>query len=303
MSLSDILGVLGLLTSLIGIPLTFYFARKGRQRPHLAYATDHTILISPSGDLLDGGLKLLFEGREIASVSRTRIALWSSSGDTVKGVDIVESDPLRIALVDTDKLLQMRVLSLSRKQLGVDLSIDSENPASAILGFDFLDAGDGFMVEVVYEGREPPALRGTIRGATVTNLGKVRLDAVSMDLISIKSTFRRYAVGASKKTLAFMLAFPFIFGAIPVIALMLGSRSEQLVDPKNYDLTTLTGQADFAERVRDIGGGPALDGWFYGFIASLFILGLLMVTSTIWFTTKRVVPSSVLRERLSEVYD
>jgi hypothetical protein len=50
------------------------------------------------------------------------------------------------------------------------------------IGFDFLDAGDGGVIEVIHQENAAPAVRGTIRGASIgTGAKRITLTPAVID--------------------------------------------------------------------------------------------------------------------------
>src|SRR5438105_1790882 len=163
MNVNTVLAVVGIAASLIGIPATYYFARRSRQQPLLKYLLDFDVLLNPLESHAAEGA-LTFGGRSIARLSRTYVAIWNERGDTVGGSDVVGSDSLRIALAENDEFLQARVVYVSRRQCGIQVHPSGE---FAEISFDFLDQGDGGLIEVIHQGSTSPTIDGTIRGAMV----------------------------------------------------------------------------------------------------------------------------------------
>jgi hypothetical protein len=143
MNFSDILAIVATLTSIVGIPVTFVVARRARQRPGLRYSTDFDMLLTPTDTLFGQGLYMTLGDQRIYRISRTTLAFWNNRGDTINGTDILTGDPLRLQFKDDDRLLQTRIVSMSRKQIKLAAEINSEDRSSVLINFDFLDASDG----------------------------------------------------------------------------------------------------------------------------------------------------------------
>lgn len=158
----DWLGIIGVLLGIVALPAGVYLGRRNRQVPDLRYAIDHDEIIAPDDWLFTDGLSLRFQGENVARLCRTYVAIWNKRGDTVRGSDIVDSDLLRVVLDESDDVLSARVVAASRKQ--IEARVDRK---AATITFDFLDQGDGFVVEVLHRVPSPPTLTGTIRGAHV----------------------------------------------------------------------------------------------------------------------------------------
>jgi len=194
MSVSDILAVVGLVVSVGGIPLTFLLARRARQRPQLRYRVDFRVILRLDDELFRRGFLMTLGGRKIDSISRTRIALWNHHGDTIEKQDNLESDPLRIQL-DAGEALQAHLLCTSRYQTGLSVARDEADPASVKLTFDFLDAGDGGVVEIIQHGTKKPVIRGTLKGCTIREAGNVDLSQNGLKAITTPRMLRFWNYG------------------------------------------------------------------------------------------------------------
>lgn len=149
LNFSDILGIIGIITSLVGIP-SFVVARRARQRPELRFSTDFDVLLNSTDSLFGHGLYMTLDDHRIDSISRTRMAMWNYFGDTIRGSDILEDDPLLIRFEDNDQVLQCRVLSMSRKQIKLAASVNPDVKSCVQISFDFLDANDGGILEIIH---------------------------------------------------------------------------------------------------------------------------------------------------------
>lgn len=184
MNISDILGATALVVAIIAIPITFYLAKRARQIPDLRYRIDFDVLLKPDDHLFDLGLVIKLAGQPITCLSRTRIAFWNERGDTVQGKEIVSSDPLRIELAEGDYALQARTICESRKVTGLITGVPQGNQSSVVLSFDFLDSGDGGILEVIHQSTVEPKLVGTIRGAVIHEVGEADLKNSALEAVS-----------------------------------------------------------------------------------------------------------------------
>ncbi|MFB6610419.1 hypothetical protein ACFCVO_08870 [Agromyces sp. NPDC056379] len=157
----------------VGIPVTWFLARRNRQRPDLRYAIDQEELIAPDDSLLNGGLQLKFRGAELTRLTRTYVAVWSKRGDTIRRDDLTAADPLRIRLGPDDSVLSARIVTMSRTQIQANTSVTS--PGVAEISFDFLDPTDGFVVEVLHLTNAEAELGGTLKGADIREIKNVDL--------------------------------------------------------------------------------------------------------------------------------
>jgi hypothetical protein len=251
MNLSDTLGIAALIISIIGIPIAFFLARRTRQRPDLRYMIDFDVILNPSDRLFDQGLYMTLGNDKIDCISRTRIAIWNQRGDTIRKSDILGTDPLRLQFNENDKPLQSRVISASREQIGL-ATVDSVYQSAVLIDFDFLDAGDGGVLEIIHQGTVKPTVIGTLRGSTVRARGSTSLSPDVLTRIGQKSAIRRwrnnkrpakiYAIIVGTGTLILLGLAIWIFSSS-------GQEPSHLVNAGLYNLHTAKGQISFANAI------------------------------------------------------
>ena len=296
MNLGIVIGIIGILVSLVGIPIAFVVARRSRQLPDLRHAIEYDIILDPNDRLLDHGLAMTIGNRTINSISRSRVAFWNHRGDTVRGADMVESDPLRIQFAKDCDALQVRTLSISRPQTGFTATIDSTDEASVDLNFDFLDAGDGAIFEVIYQGTEKPTVLGTLRGTRIRNRGKVVLGPEALRAIA-KSRLHRFFDGAPKLVILAFVTSIAVGLFLSFIAIEFGQyqgQRGQLVDINHYNLRTVAGQADFANVVQSVGSQSPTVIRIAAAIAAAFAVYFFISAARLFHgRTKQIIPRSV----------
>lgn len=155
----------GSVLGLIGIVLTLEFFRRGRSIARLSYQQSGDRLIGGSAAALPIAIEVRYNGVPVPQVTKTTVVLWNSGTTTVRGADVVEADPLRIALVSEAEILDVQVSALTRQVTAVTASVDPAARNVALVRFDFLDAGDGATIEVLHTGdRKYADVAGTVRG-------------------------------------------------------------------------------------------------------------------------------------------
>ncbi|MFI7574291.1 hypothetical protein [Micromonospora sp. NPDC049497] len=297
---SDFFGVAGFFLSLIAIPITFVVARRTRLRPEIRYVEDHDVLVEPKAELIDRGLSITFANHTLRQVSRTYIAFWNHRGDTIKGSDTLSEDPLRVQLEDLDTVVDVSIVWYSRKQNRLTVIRSSDDQSVAYINFDFLDAGDGAVIQVVHE-RGKPTLTGTIRGCTIKNKGSSDLTESTLSHTKTKSFRKRIARREGGPSLFPPLLIPpmaaFGFFLDPIINFF---RSPQkVVDSSKYDLTTRKGQEEFAREVGPTGSSDSDSIFEWGFAVMGTLFTILMLV-TVYSRARRLVPVSILRHRAED---
>lgn len=265
----DVLAVVGVIVGVAAIPTAYFFGRRNRQRPDLRMSLDFDQIFAPRS--FGKGLQLAWNGGSLEKISRTNIAIWNHRGDTVRGLDILPTDPLRVVVEDDDVVLQVRVVSYSRPQVGFALSGDG-------VTFDFLDPGDGAIIEVLHEGDSPARLAGTIPGAAITTVAPSNLAPAARRQLRSGPVRRLFA--KSRRRLTVLLLAALVLGVAGLVAgtqllLWLINRAPEMVDINLFDLTTLEGQSLFSDEVSRVGALSPL-----GQASLYLVIGLVVLYGT-----------------------
>jgi hypothetical protein len=295
LGIGEWIGIVGLVLTLVGIPLAFALGRRNRQLPDLRMAFDFDQIVTP-GNWLRGGLALSFKDESMTHISRTVIALWNQRGDTVYGRDVIASDPLKIEVDDDDSILQVRLVARSRETIGV--AIDD----AGAIDFEFLDAGDGLVVEVLHSEKSPARIVGTIPGAKLPAPVGVALGPIAREAIRT-SRLRRYSLmnaRGKRRVIANLLLglVMIVMAGFSLIFVLRGLGAASLVDVRSFDLTTIGGQGDFAGEVAKVGERDATItvSFAVNFLASLAVGATIL--RQLWQRTKAVIAASVVADDL-----
>lgn len=293
--LGDVVAVVGTVVSVIGIPLAILLARRGRKRPSLRYVVDFERIVRSEDRFLDTEFLRTPSGRPVTQISRTTVALWNYQGDTVRGDDIVPHDKLRVQLESNDEALQVRLTGRSRAQNKLAALISENDKSSVSIDFDFLDSGDGGVIEIIHQGSSTPTVVGTVRGAELSGRSHASLAPDALKLMS-RSAIRRIIqrVKGEPPYLATVLLIP-LLGLILFTLLQAPSGPSVLVDRTHYNLDTLAGQLAFSQDVvnHQAGAGYStfeLVGWSFFAVATLLLIGMLFAT------LRTPVPRSIIGE-------
>lgn len=282
-----VLGVIGL----VSIPLSVALSRRSRQTPDLRVARDFDEVV-PEGDwLLRGGLVITFDGKPLDRVSRTYFAIWNHRGDTVRGSEVLVADPLRVEVAEGDAVLQARVVASSRSQIGVDVTPKGR---TADVTFDFMDAGDGAVIEVLHYGKEPANLVGTIPGARLSGARRATLSPNGrrrLRLSPVRRLFdgRRVVPGITLVTGVVGYALICVYYGFRLVA----AGSSQPLDAQEFDLETLEGQRSFAAEVGRAGTGGPLDLTMFLVTGLTVLFAVAMISILI---VRTAVPRSIVAE-------
>lgn len=166
---------LGILALVLAVALFLV----GRRRPTLRYAVWGINLISD----LDSRVPLVsltYSGRKVSTVSVTKLTLWNSGREAIRGSDIVDSDLLRVSLSSEQTILGATVLAVTNKAIGVTITEDPQS-APATLGFKFMNPGDGATIQVIHTSANP--FNVWLEGTLVNAAGPKRVGGMSKILL------------------------------------------------------------------------------------------------------------------------
>lgn len=163
------IGLAGLILALVSIWLAYHFYRRSRQGAQIAYHHKTIRVLGAKGHTLPEAVKITFRDRPIENLCRSLVLVWNNSDKTIYGKNIVESDPLRIDMGEGVKVLDDRIVKITREvnnyELGAIVHFQEEVEAfmQPVIRFDYLDSGDGCVVEIFHtDGGQLPILRGSI---------------------------------------------------------------------------------------------------------------------------------------------
>lgn len=168
------LGWLGTLLGIGGLVFAFFTYVWTRRRTKLAYVFFGEHLLGSATDALPSAIDVQYDGTSIPRLSKTQIIIWNNGENTITGTDIVLKDPLRLQVGDDGRILSVSVIKTSRDVIDVRL-IDQDHPCEVLLTFDYLDANDGVVIEILHTSTDrKPRVRGTLRGLPqgISNYGQ-----------------------------------------------------------------------------------------------------------------------------------
>ena len=97
----------------------------------------------------------------------------------MKGEEIVAHDPLRLRF--GGDILNVRIRKVSREVLRIRADTSGEIGQTVYCSFEFLDPGDGGVLEVLHTGSaEAPECTGTIMGLPEVKLGQKVLNTMTV---------------------------------------------------------------------------------------------------------------------------
>lgn len=294
----DWLELVGLIVAVVGIASAYLLGRNARKTPRIAYGMDFDVLIDPTSGELNRGLSMTFRNVPVTRVTRTYFAVWHERGDTVNRGDMVAADPLRLDLDSDDEPLQVTIVNKSRSVNDLQVHIRDH---SVVVDFDFLDKGDGGIIEVIHHGAQPRSV-GTIRGADLRDAGELTLTPTALQWMRNPRTAARF-----RERLRAAHVLPTFVTSIVAALLLLGTGifvlagggwgNGHLVSLTKYNLKVGAGQEAFANAVQAAQRSPGTEGiagWLLiSFAIFLFLLPLFVGIFIFRFSR---IPRSIVME-------
>lgn len=148
LSRGDWLGIAGIAFG-VGVPVWLYL--KAEKRTRLSFSIKETILIGSQSIALPDGIIIFYQKKVIADLKKANVFFWNSGTNPIRGGDIASKNPLSINFLSGPQLLRSRIEKVSDYASDVTLVTDDEGIK---LSFDYLEPGQGFVVELLYAGKD-----------------------------------------------------------------------------------------------------------------------------------------------------
>jgi hypothetical protein len=192
----------GTVLGLASLAAAIYFYLKSRKRSQLAYQRREVAIVGGGTTAFPSDVEIRYASHVVPRVTSSRFAIWNSGTETIDPHQFVESDKIRLQVSEGERILRADVVKTSRTVNDFRLEFSSDAPSSAVIIFDFLDPGDGALVDVVHtDARGSINITGTLRGLPkgLTDLGELVLvpkDPKKLRARRIKVTALFLAIGA-----------------------------------------------------------------------------------------------------------
>ncbi len=129
---------------------SFVFAITSRRKKKLSvFKTSYQIV--KEGNYSIGKLKLLFDNKEIDSLSISKFTIWNSGNEVIQKADLVSERPLCIVSRDLENsaILDASIVLQNEPTNHFEATVDSNKVE---VGFDYADKKQGVVVQVVHSG-------------------------------------------------------------------------------------------------------------------------------------------------------
>lgn len=167
--------ILAVLSILGGGIISLFFYRRSLQRAEISFACEYTRLIWSRIPAFSG-ITLFHNERQIHDPRRVLFYVWNSGDTTIHGAMIAAADRLRLRAGEV-QIINAAILNATREAICATAQLNAQGDVS--IDFDYLDTGDGFVIEILYDVVETgkainacPELSGTIKGIKGSPVGR-----------------------------------------------------------------------------------------------------------------------------------
>lgn len=165
---------------LMAIIAAWVFYRRSKIQARLVYQQRALRLLDAGseGFPVPDEVEIFFKGAKVPRLVVTQIVIWNAGNATIRGEDLVQSDPLRFTFSGDSRVLRVRVLNVSRSVNDLKAETHPSESNVVTLRFDYLDENDGAVLEVLHTGEGRfSAARGSIKGVPkgVLDWGVIRV--------------------------------------------------------------------------------------------------------------------------------
>jgi hypothetical protein len=178
--------VLGAAIAIVTLIVSIVVSYRLRHRVEMSYQWWLIHLIGGDSSALPDEVTISFKDMPVPRLSSSTVVIWNTGNTTILGQDIVASDPFGLIIDPDTQLLKVNIPAATRDVIAFKADIDHAYKNRISVSFDFLDPGDGAVVEILHTG-DPGILRvsGTIRGMPqgLKNLGSY----LALAVLSISS--------------------------------------------------------------------------------------------------------------------
>jgi hypothetical protein len=156
-----VFAITSLAVGIVGVVLACLWRR--RDKKPLWSITNNNLIRGFSKQLPN--LDVKYSGQQVETLSISKIVFWNAGSETIRGDDIADADPLRVLPLNGVKLLDAKLVQDNSNASSFLVSTSSDMSA-AFLQFDFIDKGQGAVIQVIHTGSsaEDICLQGTVKG-------------------------------------------------------------------------------------------------------------------------------------------
>ena len=120
----------------------------GKKNKEISYAVESFVLVKKNESTIPK-MKLLFDNRQVESLTATTITLWNSGNDAIQRGDIVKDKPLILSAPDTVEILDVQVMKQNEKSNHFSVKMVDGTPT---IDFEYMNKKEGAVLQVYHTG-------------------------------------------------------------------------------------------------------------------------------------------------------
>ena len=134
------------------------------QIPGMIAFQSHDVSMIGGGDaVFPVEVEVRYRGTPVPKLTSSTIWIWNAGKKTVRGSDVVAHDPFQFRF--DGEVLNVKIKKVSREAVQITAAASGEAGRTVCCSFEFLDPGDGGVLEVLHTGSDKaPECTGTIIG-------------------------------------------------------------------------------------------------------------------------------------------
>lgn len=156
---ATVLTVLGLVITIMSTAISENNSKKNKKRPVFVFGSTLLQKINhPS-------VTILFDNEQVENVYRLALLFWNAGSQAIRKDDFPSSGSPSVKFIGGDQILEVCIKDSSNTEIKFDTA--TEKTDLVRLDFEYLNRGDGALIEILYEAAEekdktPVQLRATL---------------------------------------------------------------------------------------------------------------------------------------------
>lgn len=160
----QVVGTVGVVIGVLSLVVSYVFYRKSLRLKEPCWWITNTFLVRDYSATLPD-LEVRYGKEAIKNLTISRIMFWNKGRDTIERSDIAPSDPVRVAVFGDATVLSSGMIASNYEANQCKIALSPDRRAVNI-EFDFLDDGNGVVMEVIHTGTSASSIgvTGTVKG-------------------------------------------------------------------------------------------------------------------------------------------
>ena len=142
--------------AITGVVLSIVFYRRSRNFPSPRYRIRFNIILEDFASKLEG-LRIRYGRVPVRNLVSTHIVFWNGGRATLDSSHVSRAGPVTIKASSDVRVYQAKIIHTTAHHSQFELS-EIEGEKAFSLGFDFVDPGDGCVIQVVHDGLRSDAI-------------------------------------------------------------------------------------------------------------------------------------------------